>query len=423
MHGDLTLSPDLVRLLDTREMQRLRGIKQLGTASLVYPGAVHTRFDHSLGTCGMADRLLGVLEAHGVEVPEEVRRVVLAAALIHDVGHIPFGHTIEDERRLFPRHDTPSRLRALLRGGELGRELKRQGLSGPVLDLLAGKARPSWPGEIVSGTLCADLLDYLARDAYFCGLPQRYDPRILRSFRVDSQHLYLEAEKEGIVREDVVSEVVNLLRLRYFLTERVFFHHTKTASGAMVSRAVEQATRSGLTLEDLLPLTDERLMALLETRYGRDPVVARLTSALASRRLHKRAFVLTRAIGETVRMGLVERYHLDPARRQEAEDHLVRRLRFSEGDLIVYCPAAGMQLKEAEVRLTVGPGGPVSLASLNVPEVGVLREKHQDLWRFYVFVAPERMDQARQVSRECEDYFGVENHLPALQSGQRFLGL
>jgi len=423
VHGDLLLSAGLVALLDTREVQRLRGVKQLGTASMVYPGAVHTRFDHSLGTCAMAGRLLDVLEDQGTEVSAEDRRVVLAAALVHDVGHIPFGHTIEDERRLFPRHDSPARLRGLLRRGELGRELRRQGLTEPVLALLTGRADPPWLGETVSGTVCADLLDYLARDAYFCGLHQRYDERILRNFRADGQGLYLDAQKDGIVREDVVSEVVNLLRLRYFLTERVFFHHTKTASGAMVSRAVEQATRAGLTLEDLLPLTDERLLALLETRFAGDPVVQRLLAALASRRLYKRAYVLTRAVGEERRLNLVERFHQDPDRRREAEERLAARLRFHEGELVVYCPAAGMQLKEAEVRLKVDPGPPRSLASLNVPEVAVLRDRHQDLWRFYVFVAPERMGRALQVSRECEEFFGLQNHLPALQSAQMYLGL
>lgn len=404
-------------------MQRLRGIRQLGTASLVYPGAVHTRFDHSLGTCWMASLLLDVIQDHGASVSPDERRAVLAAALVHDVGHIPFGHTFEDERRIFPRHDTPARLRKLLSRGEVGRELRRQELLDPVLGLLTGRSDHPWLCELVSGTVCADLLDYLARDAYFCGLTQRYDARILRYFRVDDRHLYLAAEKEGIIREDVVSEIVNLLRLRYFLTERVFFHHTKTASGAMISRAVEGATRLGLTLEDLLPLTDERLMALLEVRFGSDPVVARLTRALRCRRLHKRAYVLTRSVGEEIRLDLVQRYHLDPGRRQEAEEHLTRRLKMADGDLIVYCPAAGMQLKEAEVRLTVGEGGPRTLASLNVPEVEVLREKHQNLWRFYVFAAPERMGKVQQISRECEQYFGVPNHLPALQSAQLYLGL
>jgi len=423
VHGDLVLPAELLALLDTREIQRLRGIRQLGTASLVYPGAVHTRFDHSLGTCAVASRMLDVLEKAGVGLDPEPRRVILAAALVHDVAHIPFGHTIEDERRLFPRHDSPARLRRLLRHGELGRELRRQGLTEPVQALLEGRADPPWPGEVISGTVCADLLDYLARDAFFCGLPQRYDERIFRNFRIQDGHLYLEAEKDGIIREDVVSEVINLLRLRYFLTERVYFHHTKTASGAMVSRAVEQATRMGLTLEDLLSLTDERLLALLETRYAQDPVVARLTGALASRRLFKRAYVLTRAVGEERRLELVERFHADPDRRQQAEEHLLRRLRLAEGDLVVYCPAAGMQLKEAEVRLKVDLGPPRTLASLNIPEVAVLRGKHEGLWRFYVFVAPERMGRVRQISRECEEYFGQANHLPALQSPQMYLGL
>lgn len=423
VHGDVSLSAELVALLDTPELQRLRGVKQLGMASLVYPGAVHTRFDHSLGTCWVAERLLRVLEGEGVEVPGDLRRVILAAALVHDVGHIPFGHTIEDERHLFPRHDTPERLERLLTHGALGRELKRQGLREGVLALLQGRAPDPWHHELIAGTVCADLLDYLARDAFFCGLVQRYDPRILRAFRVEGGRLYLSAEKGGVLREDVVSEVVHLLRLRYFLTERVFFHHTKTAAGAMISRAVEQAVRRGLSLEDLLPLTDERLLALLEVRHGGDPVVGRLLSALGSRRLHKRAYVLTRRVGEARREELVRRYHRDGGSRQEAEEHLARRLRLREGELIVYCPALGMQLKEAEVALKVDPGPPRSLASLHVPEVEVLREKHRGLWRFYVFLAAERGDRLRQVSRECEEYFGVENHLPALQGGQGFLEL
>ncbi len=108
VHGDLVLPAELLALLDTREIQRLRGIRQLGTASLVYLGAVHTRFDHSLGTSAVASRMLDVLEKAGVGLEAELRRVILAAALVHDVGHIPFGHTIEDERRLFPRHDSPA---------------------------------------------------------------------------------------------------------------------------------------------------------------------------------------------------------------------------------------------------------------------------------------------------------------------------
>jgi HD superfamily phosphohydrolase len=423
VHGDIELSGDLVELLDTPQMQRLRGIKQLGTACLVYPGALHTRFDHSLGTCWMAHRLLDGLALQGASVEAEDRRAILAAALLHDVGHIPYGHTLEDERRVFPRHDTAGRLDLLLGRGELGRALARQGLQARVRDLILGRAQPPWQSELVSATVDADLLDYLARDPYFCGLRHSYDPRLLRLFRIEGGHLYLEAQKQGIVRQDALSEIINLLRLRYFLTERVYFHHTKTASGAMISRMVEQATRLGLRLADVVPLSDERLLATIEQRYGGDPVVARLAAALKGRRLHKRVYVLTRRIGEERRRQFVARYHNSAAGREEAEEHLTRRLRLRPGELIVYCPALEMQFKEAEVRVRVDPGAPRSLASLGIAEVAVLRDRYQDLWRFYVFAAAERLDKARAISLECEKYFGESNHLPALQGGQMYLEL
>ena len=80
-----------------------------------------------------------------------------------------------------------------------------------------------------------------------------------------------------------------------------------------------------------------------------------------------------------------------------------------------------MQLKEAEVLIKMGSHGPVSLASLNLPEVQVLQDKHRNLWRFYVFIAPWRLNRVRQISQACEQYFGFSNHLPALQSAQLYM--
>jgi len=80
-----------------------------------------------------------------------------------------------------------------------------------------------------------------------------------------------------------------------------------------------------------------------------------------------------------------------------------------------------MQLKEAEVLVKIGPEEPRSLASLHLPEVNVLRDKHRSLWRFYVFVAQKRCYKLKQISRACETYFGLENHLSALQSAQLYI--
>lgn len=123
VHGDIELTEEEARVLDSREMQRLRGIKQLGTAYLVYPGCTHTRFDHSLGTLAAAERILQALRRKGQRVTSDDARLIRIAALVHDVTHIPFGHTFEDERKVFPRHDTPQRIQRFLTRGELGEVL------------------------------------------------------------------------------------------------------------------------------------------------------------------------------------------------------------------------------------------------------------------------------------------------------------
>lgn len=423
VHGDVTLDRDLeVELMDTPEFQRLRGIKQLGTASLVYPGAVHTRFEHSIGACWLARRMVAEMErAQGPLLSDEDKRVVYAAALLHDVSHIPFGHTFEDERHIFSRHDVPDRVRGVLRRGGLGKALERLGLLESVSLLLTGGGSRGLR-DIVSGTICADLLDYLARDAYFCGVQAGYDPRIFRYFRMDERGLYLEAQKNGIIREDAVSEVINLLRLRYFLSERVYYHHSKTASGAMISRAVECAVNQGLTLDAMYDLTDDRLLMLLDLRFGKLKAVRRLLDHFLSHRLYKRAYVLTRRVGDHRVRDLVATYHFDRAAREAAEQALIHKLKLKDGELIIYCPDDRMSLKEADVRVRIDSGPPRTLADLSMPEIRVLQEKHRNLWRFYVLVAPEHGDRLRAIGAACESWFTTSNHLPDLESGQLFFG-
>lgn len=102
VQGDIYLTENETRVLDTREMQRLRGIKQLGTAHLVFPGCVHTRFDHSLGALAAAHRILEHLRLAGHHIDPQDAELVRLAILVHDVTHIPYGHTFEDEREIFP---------------------------------------------------------------------------------------------------------------------------------------------------------------------------------------------------------------------------------------------------------------------------------------------------------------------------------
>lgn len=399
IHGDISLGEVERAVLDCADVQRLRGIKQLGTASLVYPGCVHTRFDHSLGANAVAKRIVAAVRESGTRVDRDLERLIAVGALLHDVTHVPFGHTLEDERRLFPRHDKGTRLAKLL-DGRLGDELHAIGVRDAVRSLLssappAGDGVPQWARQVVASTIDADLLDYLRRDAYFAGLAQRYDDRLFHSFVVESDRLASNMTKHGMERSDTRSEIVQLLRLRYFLTERVYYHHTKVAAGAMVSKAVELAHAHGALGEDeLLRLNDWTLLETLRrtpTADAPDARIARLVDRLERRALLKRGYVISAlSVPEADRRVLVERFHESAANRSAAERHIAGATGCDESEVIVYCPALTV-MKEAAALVRT----PEGLRALNVTErppsseIAALEARYAQLWRLYVFVPAE----------------------------------
>lgn len=412
VHGDIDIGPLEARVLDLPVVQRLRGIKQLGTAHLVYPGCLHTRFDHSLGVCQVAHRVVAGLRRQGIAVEPHFEQLIGCAALLHDVTHVPFGHTLEDERRLFPRHDKGTRLGRLLEG-ELGDGLDGIGIRAEVAALLTrGDGLPRWAGDIVSSAIDADLLDYLRRDSLFAGLPQGYDDRIFHYFTIADARLALDMTKHGMERPDARSEIVQVLRMRYFLTERVYYHHTKVTAGAMISKAVELALERGELAEgDLLRLNDWTLLEHLKTRGGAG--ACRLAERLLRRDLLKRGYVISaRRVDVGRRRDLVARFHELPDERREAENEIARHLAVPPDEVIVYCPALTMMKEASACVLT--PRGVESLnaAAAGLSEIHALENRYEDLWRFYVFVPREAAPACAAVA---EDYFGFQSEHSAFR--------
>lgn len=413
VHGDVHLSHEEMRVLDTPEMQRLRGVKQLGTAYLVFPGALHTRFDHSIGSLHMTQRVIDAVNrnfdldpAQSVAIGEEEARVVRIAALVHDVTHVPFGHSIEDQDGIFGRHDMPHRFQGMLgaRTG-LGRVLRDLGLVEDVLAILEASDRatqvPPYWRQIVGGTLASDILDYLARDAYFTGLRLAIDPRVTGYLKVDraTQNLYVDLAKHDLLREDILSEVVRLLEARYHFSERVYYHHAKVAAGALVARAVETALACGALKEpDFYAQTDASVLDLLERSVEKSPKQARdrvrdLVTRFRERRLPKRACVFPRYQNAEHQEHLVARYFAPGGAkaRIDLEARISDLARFATGrdiDVIVYCPARSMQLKEAGMHVRwpgVAAVAPLSQHAARVPRLGDLEASYRNLWKFYVF--------------------------------------
>ena len=418
VHGDVYLTHEELELLDTPEMQRLRGVKQLGTAYLAYPGAVHTRFDHSIGVLHLTQRMIEAinrnfeLDPKGcLSIGEHEARVIRIAALLHDVTHIPFGHNIEDQTGLFHRHDSAYRYRRMLApSGELGAKLEALGLHQDVLNILLaergeGDAVPPYWSEVMSDTISSDILDYLQRDAYFTGLRLGVDPRLANYFRIDrkSSHLFIDLAKRELLREDILSEVVRMLEARYYFSERVYYHHAKVAAGALLARAVELSVVHELVREeDFYEQTDASLLELLDRRAqpaepGVQARVHSLTERFRRRRLCKRACVFPRYENSAVQEELVARY-FSPGQHSEraaAEERISDVVRFATGqeiEVILYCPAAHMQLKEAQTHVHwPGESGvkPLSAFTERIPRLADLERSYRDLWKFYVFADTE----------------------------------
>jgi HD superfamily phosphohydrolase len=442
VHGDIHLTAEELAILDTPEMQRLRGVRQLGTAYLVYPGAQHTRFEHSLGTMHLAQRMVDAINRNRALAPRELigvaedeARILRAAALVHDITHIPFGHSIEDQSGLLERHDRPARYLALLSPDTaVGRVLEDMGIRLEVLatlipaeaegpagitpsgqlgladparprDPLGAPQRPTLPRippywrEILSDTICADILDYLARDAYFTGLNLRYDERVVDYFKVDraTGHLFVDVAKRGLVREDILSELVRVLDARYFFSERVYYHHAKVAAGAMVEQVVATAlAHGGLDPRALQLHSDESLWPLLEQHEPPYPEAAaryrELICRYRSRQLLKRACVFPLYANREVQDSLIARFFA-PGRLPErtAFEAAIRQSLRDAGRepplVVLYCPARQMQLKEAATHIRF-PGDesirPMSHFGAQIPRLADLERSYRDLWKLYV---------------------------------------
>ncbi|RBI64209.1 HD domain-containing protein [halophilic archaeon] len=259
-------------LLDTPAVQRLRHIKQLGTARLVYPSANHTRFEHSLGVYHLACQALDNLGIEGVQA-ERVR----AAAILHDVGHSPYSHTVEElvYRHTGKYHDDVA---DLLVDSTVGGVLRDHDLDpDAIAGLIAGEGEL---GQLVSGELDVDRMDYLVRDAHHTGVPYG---------TIDHERLVHELtfiDGELVLAEGNVQTAESLLVARALMNPTVYTHHVTRISKAMVQRASERLLDApDVTADDLRRMDDHDLLVALRT----NPDTTEYARRLSQRDLYKRA--------------------------------------------------------------------------------------------------------------------------------------
>lgn len=425
VHGSIRVDEEFLPLAEAPELQRLHSIHQLGLAYLVYPGANHTRFEHSLGTFSVARRVCGSL---GLD--QEEARQVMAAALLHDVGHLPYSHTFEMVLHERFGIDHAEISRRLIRGedtvlteeekGVLGRyvsvpeAIERMGL-GPkevagLLDGAAAQRRPRgldrhdgqvhfnarrYLSQVVSGTVDADQLDYLVRDAHYTGVAYGVIDldRLVETFEVFNGDLVI--ERGGL------SAVEGMLVARSLMFTSVYFHKTVRISELMLAKAVE-----GFGPEDIYSMhqmTDATLLSRLHAEGG---PCAEIATLIKYRRLFKKAYALAVTDVAEDQWAEVDRFG-DLRRRRKAEAEIAARAGLEPGHVIIDVPSSELPVSEPRMTMTdvrILHQGKVKLLPRLSPIASALQTRRAHDWALMV-ACPEKHKAA--VARAAQKVLGL----------------
>lgn len=379
--NNIRVDREALQLLDTEPLQRLRYIRQLGHAFLVYPGATHSRFEHALGTYHLARRTLALFSERGEldAVPEEDIVAARLAALLHDVGHYPFSHALEEagfpsHEGLAQRHLHHPEVRAVL--ADIGIDH----LDTKLADLIRGSSSSPLQG-LIAGSLDLDKIEYLTRDARMCGVPYGTVDvdRLLHSLTVVTDAGGVQSVG---VHEKGLSALESLLFAKYQMYRNVYWHHAVRSATAMFKRLVRDAVSQRRLEADAIPaLTDEDLMAMLN-----DLPDNRMVRRLRHRQLFKRALDLPSDRFPAGRDSWISR---NPTLVTRVEDRIAAELRLDPGTVLLDYPAKPAMLAADLAVLTHQRGveqlnGEHGKALLGIQQIA--ETLHDRARRFRVFI-------------------------------------
>ena len=326
LYDRIPMAAEELALIETPPFLRLERIQQLGFASRVWPGARHSRFEHSLGVLHLARKALAHLRdmPGGSAISTGHARTLAAAALLHDIGHYPYSHAIEELGDPVLPHEQVGR--QVITSEPVSRVLTERWSVDPErvaaiidphgheldsVDLLLR--------ALLSGPLDVDKMDYLPRDARACGVPYGGvdTERLIESLEMRE----IDGKRVITVGEKGVSPTHSLINARQEMFDNVYWHHTNRACMAMLLRAIQEALIAGvLAAEELTSVDDAELLNLL-AKPSMPEITRRLQGSLRRRALHKRALEVSSRAGEVY--APLGHLYSNPARRRAVEDRMV----------------------------------------------------------------------------------------------------
>lgn len=230
LYGFISIPNEIIYdIINHPYFQRLRRIKQLGMTDFVYPGALHTRFHHALGSMHLMNESLINLRVKGVEISDDEQNAALIAILLHDVGHAPFSHALEKELIVGLNHEKISLI--------IMKELNRQfnGALDLAIKMFSGDYKRKFFHQLISSQLDIDRLDYLNRDSFFTGVVEGRigADRIIKLLNVHQDEL--------VVEEKGIYSIENFLSARRLMYWQVYIHKTTVGVEKMLIQIVRRA--------------------------------------------------------------------------------------------------------------------------------------------------------------------------------------
>lgn len=353
IHGNIRLDTIFLDLLDAPELQRLSSIKQLGLAHLVFPGAHHTRLEHSLGAFHMASQI-----AESLELIEEEKQLVKCAALLHDIGHGPFSHTLESILRDTLSVDHVNLTQKLISGEysifqEDEKEISRK--TQTVSEILesyhidckiisamiqGNETTKPYLTQILNSVIDVDQLDYLLRDAYYTGVAYGMidTQRFLQTVLIHQNQLGLNRKGVGVIE--------NILMARALMYSSVYYHKTVRIAELMLSRALEMIPN--LHPFNFFSMTDAELVMYLKQK---DTFQHALITRLKYRQLFKQAYELSNHQCTNEQKIIISSLE-DVTLRRKKEEEFEEKLHIPKGHLIIDVPRPDLYQAEPRIQQT-----------------------------------------------------------------------
>ena len=349
IHGDIKITGCCIDLLETPEVQRLYNIKQLGFAHLVFPGAHHTRFEHSLGASTIAASVSETLA-----LPKDERELIACAALLHDIGHGPFSHTLESilleklgvdhidltEKLILGEYEIVDRKeKRFIHSPRVHRVLNRFHIDDKELvSIIRGKTyKKPYLSQLLNSTIDVDQVDYLIRDAYYTGVAYGMIDvqRILQTLMIHKGNLMI--QRKG------VNVVENILMARALMYSSVYFHKTVRIAELMLSKALEEIPDTEPF--EFFRMTDAEIISAL---MNMGPYQQEIVTRLKYRELFKQVYMASSQDLDKEKMKMLKKLE-SIGQRREIERELEESLHIPKGHVILDIPRP--ELLRAEPRI------------------------------------------------------------------------